>query len=154
MKLKIYLIITLAVVTLGACKLLKKDRLSLKKLSQAEELKFVAQKTTLSQQNQLVLIDSSHHDFTMMLWPKGKFTFSLTNGFEGEAEKILIKGKQTELKILKFKAEKKRDSIVLRANYTNKKESSTVVKKNKFSMGYILLVPILYLCYWLYKRFK
>ena len=155
MKLKIHLIIALAAATPTACKVLQKDRLSVKKLSQTEELQFVAQKNTLSQQNQLILIDSNHNDFTIILWPKGKFKFSLPNGFEGEAEKILIKGKQTQQKILKVKAEKKQDSIVLKANYTNRKESSTVVKKNKFSIGYnwawLLIFPILYL---LYNRYK
>ena len=158
MKLKIYLIIALTAVSLTACKLLKKDKLSVKKLSQTEELQVVAQKTSLTQQNQLVLMDSSHNDFTMMLWPKGKFTFSLTNGFKGEAEKILIKGKQTQQRILKVKAEKREDSIVLKANYTNRKESSAVVNKNKFSIGYnwgwLLIFPILYVLYQLYSRYK
>ena len=158
MKLKIHIIIAIAVAMLNACQLLRKDKSTLKKLSQTEELQVVSQKTTLSVQNQLVLIDSSHNDFTMMLWPKGKFKFSIAKGFEGEAEKILIRGKQTQQKILKVKTEKRQDSIVLKANYSNKKESSTVVKKNKFSIGYnwawIFIFPILYLCYWLYKRYK
>jgi hypothetical protein len=36
----------------------------------------------------------------MMLWPKGKFTFSLANGFEGEADRVMIKGKQSQQKVV------------------------------------------------------
>ena len=84
----------------------------------------------------MVLIDSSYADFTLMLWPKGKFKFTLANGFEGEAERIIVRGKQTQQKLLHVKQETKRDSTVLKANYNKEKESSTTVEKNKLSVGY------------------
>jgi hypothetical protein len=68
-----YIIITLTVVTLAACQLLKKDKLTLKRLSQQEELQVTEQRNIVSEQSQLLLIDSSRHDYTMMLWPKGNF---------------------------------------------------------------------------------
>ena len=158
MKLKIHLITALAVVTLTSCKLLKKDKLTLKKLSQTEELRVVAQKTTLSQQNQLIIIDSSHNDYTMMLWPKGKFTFSLANGFEGEAEKILIRGKQTQQKLLNMKHEKRQDSAAFKVNYSNQKQSSNSVQKNKINVGYnwgwVLVLLVIFVLIWAYLRFK
>ena len=158
MKLKIYLITVLAVVTVTSCELLRKDKLSVKNLSEKQELQGVAQKTMRSEQNQLVLIDSSHHDFTMMLWPKGKFTFSLTNGFEGEAEKILIKGKQTQQKLLNMKHEKRLNSAVFKVNYSNQKQSSNSVQKNKINVGYnwgwVLVLLVIFVLIWVYMRFK
>jgi beta-lactamase superfamily II metal-dependent hydrolase len=156
MKFIIYTV--LAVATLTSCQLLKKEKLTLKTKWQKEELKIAAQKTTFSQKNELVLIDSSQNDFTMMLWPKGKFTFSLTNGFEGEAERVIIKGKQSQQKVLNIKRETKQDSTIIKTNYTNEKESSTTIKKNKLSGGYnwawVFVIPILYLFYRLYKRYS
>lgn len=37
--------------------------------------------------------DSANEDYSVQFWPKGHFTFSAANGFEGEAEKVLISGK-------------------------------------------------------------
>ena len=155
---KTYLITAFVVVTLTACQLLRKDKLSVKKLSEKQELQGVAQKTTHSEQNQLVLIDSSHHDFTMVLWPKGKFTFSLINGFEGEAEKIFIRGKQTQQKLLNMKHEKRQDSAAFKVNYSNQKQSSNSVQKNKINVGYnwgwVLVLLVIFVLIWGYMRFK
>lgn len=41
----------------------------------------------------IVRDDSLNKDWNIQLWPKGKFTFSLQNGFEGEADKVLINGR-------------------------------------------------------------
>jgi hypothetical protein len=110
-----YIIITLTVVTLAACQLLKKDKLTLKRLSQQEELQVTEQRNIVSEQSQLLLIDSSRHDYTMMLWPKGNFKFTVNNGFEGEAEKVILIGKHTKQQILKTSNESKRDSTAARA---------------------------------------
>ena len=37
--------------------------------------------------------DSSNQDYTIQLWPKGRFSYSAETGFTGEADKILITGK-------------------------------------------------------------
>ena len=39
--------------------------------------------------------DSSNQDYTIQLWPKGRFSYSAEAGFSGEADKILITGKST-----------------------------------------------------------
>jgi hypothetical protein len=36
--------------------------------------------------------DSADHQYQVQLWPKGKFTFSATNGFTGEADRLLLSG--------------------------------------------------------------
>ena len=158
MKFKIHLTIILAALTLTSCQLLQKEKLTSKHKSQKEALQFVGQRNVLNTQSQLVLIDSSHNDFTMMLWPKGKFTFSVANGFEGEAERILIKGKQVNEKQLTLKQETMQDSAWLKANYTNEKTSNTTVKKNKLSIGYslgwIVVLLGLVVLIWLYGKYK
>lgn len=156
MKHKIYSIVLLAAVALTSCSFLKKDKQSIKTKHQKEELQFSAQHQVITHQNQLVLMDSSYNDFTLMLWPKGKFTFSIANGFEGEAERLLIKRKQSQQKVLHMRQETKQDSIVLKANYNNEKESSTAVKKNKLSVGYnwawIVVLLISFVLIWVYKK--
>jgi hypothetical protein len=158
MKYKIHFTITLVALILTSCQLFEKEKLTSKAQGQKEELQLVQQRNTLSQKNDLVLIDSSHNDFELMLWPKGKFTFSVANGFEGEAERILIKGKQTKQKVLNITQETKQDSTQFKANYSNEKASSITVKKNKISAGYnwflLLVLPVLYGFYWLNKRYK
>lgn len=153
MKTYIILLLTLA---LQSCSILKKNKQSFKKLTYKEQLQLLEQRNIKSQQSQMVLIDSNHNDFTMLLWPKGKFTFSVANGFEGEAEKILIREKRSGQKMVTIKHEINQDSTRFQSNYTKEKENSSVVKKNKVSVGYnwfwLILIPALYLCYWLYKR--
>jgi hypothetical protein len=143
---------------MSSCQLLRKEKVTLKQQSEKGELQILGQRHTLSQQNQLVLIDSSHNDFELILLPKGKFTFSMANGFEGEAQQLMIKGKHTSQKVLNIEQEKKQDSIQYKANYANEKESSTTIKKNKISTGYnwllLLALPVLYGFYWLNKRYK
>jgi hypothetical protein len=158
MKQKIHITIALTIAILTSCQLLSKEKLTSKTQSQKEELQLVQQRNTLSQKNDLVLIDSSHNDFTMILWPKGNFKFSVANGFEGEAERIIIKGKQTEQKTLNLKQEKKQDSTQYKANYTNEKESSTTIKKNKLSVGFnwgwIVALLVFFVLIWFYRKYK
>jgi hypothetical protein len=155
---KTHLILILVLLILSSCRILKKDQLTLKKLDQKEQLQITEQRNTHSQQSQLLLIDSSHKDFTMLLWPKGKFTFSVANGFDGEAEKILIKGRQSSQKMLSLKQETQHDGTTRKAAYSNEKENTVMVKKNTFAMGYnwywLLLLPIGYMIYRFYKYIK
>ena len=41
----------------------------------------------------LLFSDSSNQDYTLQVWPKGRFSYSASSGFEGEAEKVLVSGK-------------------------------------------------------------
>lgn len=140
---------------LTSCHILKKEKQSIKTMRQKEELQLVEQRYSLYQQSQLVLRDSSHNDVTVLLWPKGKFTFSVAHGFEGEAEKVVVLGKTKHVKTIDLRSARKLDSMTRKAMYKNEKERSTQVQKNKWSMGYswawVLLIPVLWLGYRLYK---
>ncbi|MES2418278.1 MAG: hypothetical protein V4541_08820 [Bacteroidota bacterium] len=112
----------------------------------------------LEHQSRLLLVDTSHNDFTLMLWPKGNFTFSMANGFTGEAEKMLLTGKNTHVKTLNIKDQMKQDSTAFTTNYARKKQSSTIVQKNKLSRGYnwawLLIVALIFSLIWAYNKFK
>lgn len=42
--------------------------------------------------------DSLQEAYTVQLWPRGKFSFSAADGFEGEAERIVITGNRKQMK--------------------------------------------------------
>ncbi len=154
---KIKIIIIIAIIALTSCQLLKKDKLTLKKLAQREQLLITEQRNILNQQRRLVLIDSGHQDYTAILWPKGHFKFTVTDGFEGEAEKVLMVSKLKSQKIIRFDEQTKQDSTLLKTTYINEKESIRTAKVNKVGFRYswlwLLLPALIYMCYWLYKRF-
>lgn len=141
-----------------SCQLLKRDKVVLKQQSEQEELSVLGQQQILQQHSQLSVTDSNDTDFELVLWPKGKFSYSLAKGFEGEAEKIRVKGKYVTQKKLVLSKVKQQDNKVLKANYTNKKESNIVIKKNKLSAaynwGWVLVLLILIVLIWWYSRFK
>ncbi len=155
MKLKIYML-TLGLLSLFSCNILRKDKLTLKRLSQNEERQHYGKNHSLSEHSQLKLSDSNHNDFTMMLWPKGKFVFSVANGFEGEAEKIVLLGTQTKVELLEARQQYKQDSTVYKASAIKQKERSSIIEKEKKSLVYtwawVLILPVLYLIYWFSKR--
>lgn len=149
--------ILLICLIISSCHVLQKDKQTLKKSTQKENYKIESKHTSSNEQRQLLLSDSSDTGFMLVLWPKGSFKLSLANGFEGEAEKILIKSKQTHKKEINLKQEVKHDGTLLRANYNKEKESTTIRKNNKFRIGtnwiWLLILSALCLGYLLYRRF-
>lgn len=153
MKTIIYIIVAMSLL---GCKLLQKNKEILKTQSQKEELQFLEQRNILNRKSEFFLVDSNHSDFTMQLWPKGKFKFSVAKGFEGEAEKMVIKVRHSSQKLITTKEESQQDSTRIAAKYSQLKETSTIVKKKKLNFGYswawILLIPGFYILYLCYKR--
>ncbi len=153
---KTYIIITLAI-ALSSCNILRKNKQTLQKQSFKEQFELVEQRNSKSQKREMMLIDSNHSDFTMLLWPKGKFTFSIAKGFEGEAEKLMVVAKKNQVKTINLKNEMKQDSVLSKLTHSYEKENSTLVQKKKLSVGYkwgwLILISVVYLCYWFYKRF-
>ena len=88
----------LIAMTLLACNMLKKVTTAVvtdKRSSSVEDERTLLA-NRLVQTNQHFLewkLDSTSSNAVVMIWPKGKFTFSALQGFEGEAEKILLKSK-------------------------------------------------------------
>ena len=72
---------------------------TLSELTDETKLDLAMKAETELKDNSLKMIvrdDSLNKDWNIQLWPKGKFTFSPQNGFEGEAEKVLINGRSFE----------------------------------------------------------
>ena len=155
MKTIIYIII---VMSLLGCKLLQKNKYTQKTETESETMQLVEQRNTLNRKSEVFLVDSSDNHFTLQLWPRGKFTFSVAKGFEGEAEKIIIKSKQTSQKLFTTKEESQLDSTRVEARYSQTKETSTLVKKNTLRFGYnwawLLLIPGIYIVYFFYKHYR
>lgn len=153
---RIRLTLIIAALSLTACSLLKKTKQSLKQVNMKEQLELVKHRHTLTRQSQLIFIDSSHRDFNVMLLPKGKFKFSIQNGFEGEAEKIWLSAKKQQVTSLHQEHQIKVDSTVRKATYHKNKKSTAKVEKNKLRMGnswsWLLIIPILWVCFSVYKR--
>lgn len=153
---KILILLLMGGVSLSSCHILRKDKLILKKLDQKLEVEHSVLQNRLSQQRELLLIDSSHNDYTMLFWPKGRFTFSAANGFEGEAEKVMIKGRQINQKVLTLRDKMQHDSTSIKLNYSSQMESSMVIEKNKLKIVpawiWLLILPLIYLIYFIYKR--
>jgi len=94
-------------------------------------------------------LDSSQHMVELMLWPKGKFTFDVNKGFEGEAVKMTLKSKgffaKRENEILSSITSHQMSSN----NATLKQENSSVKQEErqnsllpKFKLFLLLLLAI------------
>ena len=82
-------------VILPGCSLFKNTRTetthSRQQLTTVSSLNLAEEKNWQSKSGTITLKkDSNHLDYAIQLWPKGRFTFSPTDGFSGEAVKILI----------------------------------------------------------------
>ncbi len=150
--------ITLAIAVLCSCQVLKKEKLSSKMQIEKQLLQIEKQRNQLDKKSKLHIIDSSQNDFTMLLWPKGKFTYSLAKGFAGEADKILIKDRQKKQKSLDYNNHVKQDSASLNTNYNNQKETSLITTKHKISLGYnlgwVLVLLLIFALIWAYRKVK
>ena len=101
--------------------------------------------------------DSSHQDYSVQVWPKGHFTFSATNGFEGEAEKLLIKGRTQHLEagaVLSSLDETTRASAKIKVDQHDKlvSDQKLTVKKSTVSVkwvitGSLMLILIVFIFY-------
>ena len=72
---------------------------ALSELTDETKMDLVLKAETELKDNSLKMIvrdDSLNKDWNIQLWPKGKFTFSPQNGFEGEADKVLINGRSSQ----------------------------------------------------------
>lgn len=55
------------------------------------------QQRSMASQYRLQQSDSSFADYTLHIWPKGQFSMDSHQGFKGEAEKILLRGRNMAL---------------------------------------------------------
>jgi len=87
--------------TISSCGLMKKTE---KKVNESKYLsaqtKQMNEVTEASDSGKTIKMvfekDDMQSAYSVQLWPKGSFRFSAENGFEGEAERILISGQMKE----------------------------------------------------------
>jgi hypothetical protein len=77
----------------------------------------------------LLQSDTSHQDFNVEIWPRGRFSFSPGNGFEGEAEKIRYHGTARQSSALTL--EKATQTTDVRVNDMQLKQAATVTSKTE-----------------------
>ena len=89
------------VVFFASCSVLKNTDSSYRKSDQ--ESSYQINKSLLEKRDWLnkrsgitLYADSSNQDYTIQLWPKGRFSYSAETGFTGEADKVLISGRSNK----------------------------------------------------------
>ena len=150
--------IPFACLILASCSTLKNEKLSIKETSQKETLQFDTQHKNILEQQQVVISDSTENEITMVFWPKGRFTFDPSRGFEGEAEKVFFKSKQHNHQRVQAEQQRLLESNTSKTNYTTQKSSSLTASKDKIRVnfqwfwvvGCVLLV--FFVIYWRYFR--
>lgn len=150
--------------TMNSCGLMKKTEKTLQESSAMLEISKHT-KSNYAQENNSNSVymvfekDSVQQAYQVQLWPKGKFTFSAVNGFEGEAERILISGelqkKSNHLELSTSQQHNKEQQQMEMQVRKTQKEAEKIEKKSSSAdfrwviMGIILLV---FGGIWLYRR--
>lgn len=104
--------------------------------------------------------DDVQSAYAVQLWPKGVFKFSAENGFEGEAERIVISGQLKEqrnrTKLAANEQQHKGKQETVEEKITQKKNTSTQeTRETKFDFRWAIL-GILFLiisCILVYRKF-
>lgn len=155
MKTQLQFTIVFFTLSLTACHILQKDKLREKQQMQTEALQLEDRHQVLAQQSQWLLTDSSRNDLLLTIWPKGKFNYSLVNGFSGEAEKITLHARQRLQKSLQQMQTTKQGSVEIKANYASEKASTHNVQQHKVSArnnwAFVLLMLIAVMLIWLFR---
>jgi hypothetical protein len=95
MKKRYYLLVSVAVTSCGMLHDTVKITDAYHEMRSSNTLLKLAADSEYSSKSASLLLfkDSSDQNYTLQIWPKGKFTYSPVSGFEGEAEKMLVSGK-------------------------------------------------------------
>jgi len=110
------------------------------------------------EQEVLHFSDSSRQAFSVVLWPKGTFSYSPETGFRGEAEKIAMQGLQQQSREWLHTLRQQRDSVFSdsrqtwrQANYQQKAVQQT---RGHFGIAWIGLVSVLFLSGFIYRWYR
>jgi len=104
--------------------------------------------------------DDVQSTYLVQLWPKGTFKFSADNGFEGEADRILISGQVMEQKnrtALSSTEEQHREKQVIASAQTDQEQriNKEEIREIKTDFRWVILVILLLIvcCTWAYCKF-
>ncbi|MCX2483747.1 hypothetical protein [Pedobacter sp. MR2016-24] len=98
---KIWIVMSIAIGIYG-CSLLKRNSSQSSSAAYRDEEQTELHELTEKDSTSALLTmhyerDSLQEAYTVQLWPKGRFSFSAADGFEGEAERILITGSRQQM---------------------------------------------------------
>jgi len=98
-----------------------------------------------------------HRNDAIMIWPKGKFSFSIKNGFEGEAEKIILKssliGSNVHLTVKDslVHAKEQRNAGLLYKSIEQMKAKASVNSKRPSFLILLIVAIIIAIAFLLYR---
>jgi hypothetical protein len=139
---------------LVSCHVLRKDRFNLNKTLEEHEFLHEEAFSTLHSESGFKFADSNGASFTMLVSPKGKFRFSVNEGFEGEASQLVMKGKQSRKQMLELGNMFRQQSSNMKEQHAYSKETASVDSRHKACAGlgwaWLALLPIFYVLYRIY----
>ena len=105
--------------------------------------------------------DSNNQDYTIQLWPVGRFSYSPEKGFTGEAEKILITDKSKSGSTyagMTNTEESDKGRVDIRASEKNKSESAEQQKTKKSSVSWKVILAfiglVVIIVWFIYNKVK
>jgi len=122
----------------------------------------VEEKNWLSKTGSLTFYsDSTHQDYTIQLWPVGRFSYSLEKGFTGEAHRILITDKSKSGSAYADMAnteESDKGKVDIQTSAKEKTESAEQQKTKKSSVSWKVILAVIGLVmiaiWFTYKKLK
>lgn len=95
------LLLLFLVIAIFACGTVKKWQVSEKMQQQSESNVELLEQNTLLQKEIVVFTDSSTHNYKLEILPKGNFSYHPLDGFDGQAEKVIVTGNTMQTPKLK-----------------------------------------------------
>jgi hypothetical protein len=104
-----------------------------------------------------LLLDTSNSEYVVQITPVGKFLYSAENGFEGMAEKVVVRGKVNKRQVLHQQQQmghqlQHRKGSLESTQVKKKVQHSDKSRKPRLAMMYIGLVVVLGLACWLMRK--
>ncbi|MFC1226557.1 hypothetical protein ACFE6N_22320 [Pedobacter sp. BG31] len=144
---------------LSACATLKSKKVL---HEQHLEVKHNSRESSIEQswaKSNTLLLDTSNSEYVVQITPLGKFFYSAEKGFEGMAEKVVIKGKANNRRMLQGQQQKGRQLQVRNVNSgsTNLKTKLQQFDKSwkpppgLLGVGALLLLGLVY---WIWRKWR
>jgi len=159
MKIELIKYLVACTVLLSACATIKNKKML---LEQDLEAKYKSQesinKRTWEKGNTL-LVDTSNSEYVVQITPLGKFFYSKEKGFEGMAEKVVVKGKANKRRMVHQQQQKGHEQAQQKGSEESTALKTKVQHTEKMRKGMspsfligLVVVFCLTLAYWLMKK--
>lgn len=159
MKTELIKVLVLCTTLLSACATVKSKKTS---HEQALQVRHDSQEN-ISQQSwekdNTLLLDTSNNEYVVQITPLGKFVYSTEKGFEGMAEKVVLKGKANNRRMVHKQQQNGNQLYVQKskAGSTAFKAKVQQVEKSRkprlatISAGVLILLGLVY---WIWRKWR